>query len=180
MFQNLANVSIKLSPKLEEYLFKQTKYIKKLLEDSPNTEDTVKLIKYLCWENMNYSLILLHEIFWMITYHYSYELRPHLDMLYHVLTINDSWQTSRLSFAFHGIPSSKKESLFEIIASSQNNYQKRGYQIIKMLVHLFTTCEVAIDILNKDEDLKKRWKSSRNWFYNEMEKVFISFNFKYK
>jgi hypothetical protein len=25
--------------------------------------------------------------------------------------------------------------------------------------------------LNKDEDLKRKWKQSRSWFYNEMEKV---------
>jgi len=91
-------------------------------------------------------------------------------MLYSVLNLTDSWQTSRLSFAFQGIPTTKKDGLFEIISNSQNNYQKRGYQIIKMLVQLFTTSELAIDLLNKDEELKKKWKASRNWFYNEMEK----------
>lgn len=134
-----ANVSVKMPVKIEEYLFKQSKYVKKLLEDAPNSDDTIKLMKFLCWENMNFSLILLNELLWMITYHYSYELKPHLEMLYSVLNITDSWQTSRLSFAFQGIPTTKKDGLFEIISNSQNNYQKRGYQIIKMLVQLFTT-----------------------------------------
>ena len=167
----LVNQSIKLPSKLEEYLYKQSKYVKKLLEDAPNSEETVKLMKFLCWENMNFSLILLNELLWMIAYHYSYELKPHLEMLYNILNINDSWQSNRLSFAFQGIPNSKKDGLFEIILSSQNNYQKRGYQIIKMLVMLFTTCELAVELLNKDEELKKKWKTSRSWFFNEMEKV---------
>jgi ubiquitin carboxyl-terminal hydrolase 9/24 len=166
------NQNIKLPSKIEEYIYKQSKYVKKLLEDAPSLDDTIKLLKFLCWENMNFSLILLNELLWMITYHYSYELKPHLDILYHILSVNDSWQTSRISFAFQGIPNSKKDGLFEIIANSQNNYQKRGYQIIKMLVQLFSTCDLSIDLLNKDEELKKKWKSSRNWFFNEMEKVF--------
>ena len=118
---------------------------------------------------MNFSLVILNELLWMITYHYSYELKPHLDMLFCLLNMPDSWQVNRISLAFNGIPSSKKDGLFEIIASSQNNYQKRGYQIIKMLVQLLSNCEVASDLLNKDEDLMKKWKSARNWFYNEME-----------
>ncbi len=40
-------------------------------------------------------------------------------------------------FAFNGIPNDK-DGLFEIISRSQNHYQKRAYQIIKMLVQLFT------------------------------------------
>jgi len=164
------NQVIKMPIKIEEYLFKQSKYVKKLLEDAPNLEDTIKLMKFLCWENMNFSLVLLNELLWMITYHYSYELKPHLDMLYNVLGMCDSWQANRISFAFNGIPYSKKDGLFEIIASSQNNYQKRGYQIIKMLVQLFTSCELAVELVNKDEELKKKWKSSRSWFFNEMEK----------
>jgi len=40
-----------------------------------------------------------------------------------------------------------------------------------MLVQLFGTCEAAIDMLNKDDDLKRKWRQSRNWLFNEMEKV---------
>jgi ubiquitin carboxyl-terminal hydrolase 9/24 len=72
-----------------------------------------------------------------VTYHYSYELKPHLDLLFHVIIISDSWQTKRLMLAFNGIPNDK-DGLFDIISRSQNHYQKRAYQIIKMLVQLFT------------------------------------------
>jgi ubiquitin carboxyl-terminal hydrolase 9/24 len=140
-----------------------------LLEEAPNLEETVKLMKFLCWENMSFSLMLINELLWMAAYHYSYELKPHLEMLYHILSVKDSWQLRRIMYALQGI-SEDREGLFEIIVKSQNHYQKRAYQIIKMLVQLFTTCDPAIDLLNKDEDLKRKWKSSRHWFFNEMEK----------
>jgi ubiquitin carboxyl-terminal hydrolase 9/24 len=66
-----------------------------------------------------------------VTYHYSYELKPHLDLLFHVIIISDSWQTKPLMLAFNGI---SKDGLFDIIS----HYQKRAHQIIKMLVQLFT------------------------------------------
>lgn len=105
----------------------------------------------------------------MIAYHYSYELKPHLEMLYHILCMNDTWQVRRIMCSLQGI-ANEREGLFEIIAKSQNHYQKRAYQIIKMLVQLFTTCDLAIDLMNKEEELKRKWKQSRNWFFNEMEK----------
>ena len=69
-------------------------------------------------------------------YHYSYELKPHLDLLLHILIINDSWQLRRLLFSLNGIPNDK-DGLFDIISRSQSHYQKRAYQVIKMLVQLF-------------------------------------------
>ena len=168
------NPIFKLPPKIEEIIFKRSNYLKKLLDDAPNLEETVKLVKFLCWENMNFTVVLLNELLWMAAYHYSYELKPHLELLYHILTINDSWQLRRIIMALTGIQNDR-EGLFEIIFKSQNHYQKRAYQVIKMLVQLFSTCDLAIDLLNKDEDLKKKWKQSRSWFFHEMEKVFIFF-----
>jgi ubiquitin carboxyl-terminal hydrolase 9/24 len=167
----LQQQKLKMSPKIEEYIFKRTSYLKKVLEDAPSLQDNIKLLKFLSWENMEFSLSLIKELLWLAAYHYSYELKPHLDLLYHILIINDSWQTHRLSFVFQNNTSNdNKESLFEIIIKSQNHYQKRAYQIIKMLVQLFSTCVSANELLNKDDDLKSKWKQSRNWFYNEMEK----------
>ena len=166
------DTNFKLPVKLGELIYKQTNFVKKLLEDGPHTEDSVKLLKYLCWENMNFSLVLLNELLWMTAYHYSYELKPHLELLYHLLILRDSWQSRRILISLKGIQSDR-DGLFEIITKSQNHYQKRAYQIIKMLVQLFTICEPALDILNTDEDLKRIWKQSRNWFQSEMEKCLM-------
>ena len=177
-----SSLSIKLPVKIEEMLFKRSSFFKKLLEDAATLEETIKLMKFLCWENVNFSLILLNELLWMAAYHYSYELKPHLEMLYHILCINDSWQMRRIICVLNGM-STEREGLFEIIVKSQNHYQKRAYQIIKMLVQLFSTCEAAVDFLNKDDDMKRKWRQSRNWLFNEMEKVeyfFSILNYFYK
>ena len=42
--------------------------------------------------------------------------------------------------------------------------------VLNVFFRIFSS-ELAIDLLNKDEELKKKWKASRSWFYNEMEKV---------
>lgn len=122
-------------------LYKRAHYIKKLLEEAANADETIKLVKFLCYENMPFSFELLNELLWMCAYHYSYELKPHLDLLYHVLCVHDSWQTRRIVGALQGI-SAEREGLFDIIAKAQNHYQKRAYQIIKMLVQLFSTYSI--------------------------------------
>ncbi len=167
--KSLEHHSLKLPSKIEDFLYKRLNYVKKVLEDAPNTDETIKLMKFLCWENMNFSTLLLNELLWMAAYHYSYELKPHLDMLYHILNITDTWQLKRIECALQGIPD-ERDGLFEIIAKSQNHYQKRAYQIIKMLVQLFTQSEMASSQINSDNELKAKWKSVCDWFYNEMEK----------
>ncbi len=165
----------KITPSLAELIFKQTQFVKKLLEDAAagstgggsgsgtvaaaNMDDIVKMLRFLCWENVSFSLLVLNELLWMIAYHYSYELKPHLELLHNLLMIEDSWQVNRIQYAFRGSSATTtnvattsnnsnsdddgsgvndRDGLFEVIAKSQNHYQKRAYQIIKALVHLFT------------------------------------------
>lgn len=132
------NHQLKMPTKIADMLFKRNNYLKKLLEDAASLEETHKLMKFLCYENMQFSLDLLNELLWMTAYHYSYELKPHLEILFHVLSVQDSWQPRRILCALQGIPNDR-EGLFDVIAKSQNHYQKRAYQIIKMLVQLFST-----------------------------------------
>ena len=47
---------LKLPAKIEDFLYKRLNYVKKVLEDAANTEETVKLMKFLCWENLNLGL----------------------------------------------------------------------------------------------------------------------------
>ncbi|RNA44904.1 putative ubiquitin carboxyl-terminal hydrolase FAF-X isoform X1 [Brachionus plicatilis] len=159
----------KIPAKLSELILKRTNFVKKMLEEASGMDETIKLVKFLCWENMSFSLDLINELLWMTAFHSSYELKPHLEMLYHILGIADSWQTRRLMCALQGI-ANEREGLFDVILKSQNHFQKRAYQIIKMMVQLFTTSNFANDLLNSDEELKTKWKQARNWLYNEMER----------
>lgn len=79
----------------------------------------------------DYHLFILLQI----AYIYTYEMRPYLDMLLALLIMEDSWQTSRI---INTLMDEDKDSLFDIIHKSKNNYQKRGYQCIKMLVNLLS------------------------------------------
>lgn len=167
--QQIPLQSPKIPVKISDLILKRTNFVKKMLEEASGMEETVKLIKFLCWENINFSLDLINELLWMIAFHCSYELKPHLEMLYHILCIADSWQTRRLISALNGI-ANEREGLFDVVSKSQNHFQKRAYQIIKMMVQLFTTSEFANDVLNSDDELKTKWKQARNWLHNEMER----------
>ncbi len=69
-----------------------------------------------------------------------------------MLTIEDSWQDTRLLYALKGGPipnemsidnenssiNDNSKSLFDIFSKSKSSYQKRAYQFIKMILLLFT------------------------------------------
>ena len=60
--------SIVLSSKLNDYIYTRSTYIKKLLEDVPNLDETIKLMKFLSWENITFSTMLLSELLWMVQF----------------------------------------------------------------------------------------------------------------
>ena len=71
-------------------------YLKKLIEEANQGEDTRRLLQFCCWENPQFSHAVLYELLWQIAFAYTYELRPYLDLLLHMLCMEDSWQTHRL------------------------------------------------------------------------------------
>jgi hypothetical protein len=96
--------------------------------------------------------------------YYTNDLRVHLNVLYAVLTLEDSWQEVRLLYVLKGISIAKdateidslingnicqsttinnnvyesSKSIFEMISKSKSCYQKRAYHFIKFLVKLIT------------------------------------------
>ncbi len=90
--------------------------------------------------------------------YHTYDFRAHLDVLYMVLTIEDSWQEVRLLYVLKGIPmlnqnnssitttttttncgyESTPQSLFDMFSKSKSTYQKKAYHCIKTLVQLFS------------------------------------------
>ena len=87
----------------------------------------------------------LTQIFLQVAIAYTYELRPYLDLLLNILLMEDSWQVIRIKKTLKGIPDehTAREGLFDIIQKSKSHYQKRAYQCIKLLVALFSQCEVS-------------------------------------
>ncbi|XP_066928951.1 ubiquitin carboxyl-terminal hydrolase 9X-like [Clytia hemisphaerica] len=168
-YDSIANIPIMEIPADVEGLIYTSNYVKKLLEESNSSEDTLLLIKFLSWECMSFSLIALSEVLFQISYAYTYELRPYLDILLHMLLLNDSWQHQRLKFAFRGV-SDDREGLFDTIHRSKSHSHKRGYQCIKCIVQLTQTCEVAQQMLLQEEELKQKWKDAVRWLGDELER----------
>uniref|UniRef100_A0A672P7L3 ubiquitinyl hydrolase 1 n=1 Tax=Sinocyclocheilus grahami TaxID=75366 RepID=A0A672P7L3_SINGR len=152
-----------------EILFVRTSYVKKIIEDCSTSEETVKLLRFCCWENPQFSSTVLSELLWQVAYSYTYELRPYLDLLLQILLIEDSWQTHRIHNVLKGIPDDR-DGLFDTIQRSKNHYQKRAYQCIKCMVALFTNCSVAHQILQSNGDLKRKWTWAVEWLGDELER----------
>lgn len=144
-------------------------HIKKIIEDNNTAEDTVKLLRYCCWENPHFSVAVLSQLLWHVSFSYTHELRPFLDLLLQVLTIEDSWQTQRIVNALKGIPDDR-DGLFATIQRSKSHYAKRAYQCIKSLTILFSNCEVAYKLLMNNGDLKKKWTWAVEWLSDELDR----------
>ncbi|XP_024615605.1 probable ubiquitin carboxyl-terminal hydrolase FAF-X [Neophocaena asiaeorientalis asiaeorientalis] len=135
---NLSQPIMPIQQNVADILFVRTSYVKKIIEDCSNSEETVKLLRFCCWENPQFSSTVLSELLWQVAYSYTYELRPYLDLLLQILLIEDSWQTHRIHNALKGIPDDR-DGLFDTIQRSKNHYQKRAYQCIKCMVALFSS-----------------------------------------
>lgn len=46
--------------------------------------------------------MVLNELLWQVSYSYTYELRPYLDLLLHMMLLEDSWQNHRIHNALKG------------------------------------------------------------------------------
>ena len=166
------NYIMPLQAPVSDLLFNRYGYLKKLIEEANQGEDTRRLLQFCCWENPQFSHAVLYELLWQIAFAYTYELRPYLDLLLYMLCIEDSWQTHRIHKALKGIPDdhSSRDGLFETISRSKNHYQKRAYQCIKMLVSLFSQCAAARTIMESAGELKRRWTWSVEWLHDELER----------
>ncbi|XP_068731970.1 ubiquitin carboxyl-terminal hydrolase 9X-like isoform X1 [Montipora capricornis] len=160
---------MEIQPVVADILFNKATYLKKVIEDSTASEDTLKLLRFCCWENPHFSRIVLSELLWQVAFSYTYELRPYLDLLLQMLLITDSWQTHRIHNTLKGIPDDK-EGLFDTIQRSKNHYQKRAYQCIKFMVNLFCSCPMAHQILLAAQDLRRKWTWAVEWLNDELDR----------
>lgn len=158
-----------IQPEVADILYNNTCYLKKIIEDANNSEDTLRLLKFCSWENPHFSSMVLNELLWQVSYSYTYELRPYLDLLLHMMLLEDSWQNHRIHNALKGIPDDR-DGLFDTIQRSKNHHQKRAYQCIKCMVTLFVSCPAAVQMLQSNGDLKRKWSSAVEWLNDELER----------
>lgn len=148
-------------------------YIKKVIEDSNLTDDSIKLLQYCSWENPHFSRTVLLELLWQIAFAYCQELRHHMELLLSVLLIEDSWQTHRIHNALKGLPE-ERDGLLETISRSKTHYQKRAYQCIKCMVALFSKCRAAQVMLHNHADLRRQWHQAVMWLQDELDRRYQS------
>lgn len=77
-------------------------YLKKVIDNSQMNEESMKMLQFVCWENPQSSSMVLTEILWHIMYTYCQELKFYLDLLFVILSIEDSWQVLRIQNAMTG------------------------------------------------------------------------------
>ncbi|XP_052826881.1 probable ubiquitin carboxyl-terminal hydrolase FAF-X, partial [Octopus bimaculoides] len=158
-----------IQTQVADILYNRSSYVKKVIEDCNNSEDTTKLLRFCSWENPHFSSTVLSELLWQVAYSYTYELKPYLELLFQMLMLDDSWQNHRIHNALKGIPDDR-DGLFDTIQRSKNHYQKRAYQCIKMMVLLFTHCIPAAQMLQSNGDLKRKWTWAVEWLSDELER----------
>lgn len=158
-----------ITSEVSDMLYQRQSIVKKVVEDCQSSEDIPKLLLFCSWENESFSTYLISELVWQVAFSYTYELRPYLDLIMNTLLIQDSFQTQRIMLAFRGVPEDR-DGLFGIIHKSKSHYQKRGYQIIKMMVQLFHKCPASLEILSKYSEFKKKWHNAVDWLNEELER----------
>ena len=115
-------------------------------------------------------------------------MRHHTDLLLNILLIEDAWQHHRIHNALMGdFDSSKdltdikirfpiagvsedREGLLDTIQHNRVNYQKRAYQCIKCLVHLFRKSPLALNMLQANPQISRPWASAVEWLHDELDR----------
>lgn len=70
---------------------------------------------------------------------------------------------------FQGV-SEEREGLLEIIHRNRINYQKRAYQCIKCLTHLFRKSAVARNMLTANLVIARQWTVAVEWLHEELDR----------
>ncbi len=63
---NITTPIMPLQQLVVDILFVRTSYVKKIIEDCSNSEDTIKLLRFCCWENPQFSSTVLSELLWQV------------------------------------------------------------------------------------------------------------------
>lgn len=165
-----------LPPDAADLLFNKTNYVKKVIEEATNLEETFLFLKYCCFENPRMSKLVLDDLTWHVTYYYDNELKPHLDLLLHILFMQDSWQRIRIINALNGTTPNEKEGILDTILRDKIHYQKRAYQCIKFLVNLFSNCEVSSSILKTEQEIREKYVQAVNFLSEELDRHSLGSN----
>ena len=82
---NLSQPIMPIQQNVADILFVRTSYVKKIIEDCSNSEETVKLLRFCCWENPQFSSTVLSELLWQVKEKYTFICLYNLFFYFYVL-----------------------------------------------------------------------------------------------
>uniref|UniRef100_A0A1X7THH0 Ubiquitin carboxyl-terminal hydrolase n=1 Tax=Amphimedon queenslandica TaxID=400682 RepID=A0A1X7THH0_AMPQE len=167
----------KLSNDLLHWLYERTSiqqsttYVKKLIEDNSPIEETLRFLGFCSWENWEFSAVVIADLLMEIATVQPFDMRPYLDLLYHLLTMADSWQHTRIRAMFLGLQD-RVDGMMTMIQHGQTHVvqQKRAYLCIKFIINLCSRCQLTMVVLDEDVHLKRLWQFSIQWLQNELDR----------
>ncbi|KAL5475916.1 hypothetical protein EMCRGX_G025794 [Ephydatia muelleri] len=150
-----------------------TTYVKRFMEDGNSLEEMVRFFGFCCWENWSFSVVTLSEILTEVQTVQTSEMKQYLNLLAHILMVQDTWQQYRILHSLRGtsIPH-QTDGLMHIIqhGEGQSHYQRRAYLCIKFLVDLCNRLPQVQQMLYDDVQLIDAWHYALQWLQTEMEK----------
>lgn len=161
------NIQNKLFNKIPMTL--HTSYVNKMLEECPSSEECISLLKFCCWENWEFSLLVISEIIFELSNSHNYELRQFMDLMLNILMLEDSWQRKRVLLTLKGI-TNDVDSLFDIIHNSRMHYQKRAYLALKLVLQIVQFCPFTKEFLMNDYTIKRRYMMAVDWLNDELSR----------
>ncbi|EHB09100.1 Putative ubiquitin carboxyl-terminal hydrolase FAF-Y [Heterocephalus glaber] len=63
---NLSQPIMPIQQNVADILFGSSSYVKKVIEDCSDSEETIKLLQFCCWENPQFSSTVLSELLWQV------------------------------------------------------------------------------------------------------------------
>ncbi|KAI5089120.1 golgin subfamily A member 2 isoform X2 [Silurus meridionalis] len=124
-----------------EILFVRASYVKKIIEDCSNSEETVKLLRFCCWENPQFSSTVLSELLWQTR---NQELAAALD--------SSNLKNSQLTAKIETLTKQSQE-LSELMQKERKNFEQKfakehGAMREQLQVHIQT---IGILVSEKSE-----------------------------
>ncbi|CAI8002162.1 Probable ubiquitin carboxyl-terminal hydrolase FAF-X [Geodia barretti] len=144
-------------------------FTKKMIEDNSTMDETIQFLCFVCWEHWQFSMIVLNDLLLEIAAVQVFDMRPFLDLLSHLLMLQDTWQGHRISTALKGF-THHADGLITIIQHGQTHFHKRAYLCIKFLVALCGRCPLLYKVISEDLYIKTHWQSAIRWLHTEMER----------
>ena len=91
---NISQPIMPIQQNVADILFVRTSYVKKIIEDCSNSEETIKLLRFCCWENPQFSSTVLSDLLWQV------KVNIHMPIISLVISLNKKfnyiWPVFRL------------------------------------------------------------------------------------